>query len=152
MGVRAGRRPRARAARRPQDCRVGASLPRTRRAPGAVSLPARPRPNTPNGQPPQRPEARPYVHARVGGLGVPVTTSRRAFLGTLGAGWLASAFTRERAPIGGRIVGASHGVGHLLRGAHAPTRTGPTSRADVVIVGSGIAGVAAAWRLAEAGL
>ncbi len=52
----------------------------------------------------------------------------------------------------GEIAGASDSVGHRLRAAHRdlPAADAWTSR-DVVIVGAGIAGLAAAWRFARAG-
>ncbi|MBK9261623.1 MAG: FAD-dependent oxidoreductase [Polyangiaceae bacterium] len=77
---------------------------------------------------------------------------RRAFLTALATGWAIDAALPDRKPMGGRIIGASHGVGHLLRdGATAKTNDAP-DEADVVIVGSGIAGLSAAWRLAPAAL
>ncbi|TKD04012.1 FAD-dependent oxidoreductase [Polyangium fumosum] len=77
---------------------------------------------------------------------------RRAFLTTVAAGWMVDTILPGKAPIAGRIIGASHGVGHLVRDGGAPTPSGPPDRADVVIVGAGIAGLSAAWRLAPAGL
>jgi hypothetical protein len=52
----------------------------------------------------------------------------------------------------GEIAGASDAVGHRLRQPHRemPAADAWTSR-DVVIVGAGIAGLAAAWRFARAG-
>ena len=59
---------------------------------------------------------------------------------------------RETAPLPpGELVGASHETGHRLRGGAIP----PPSRwetHEVVIAGGGIAGLAAAWRLARAGV
>ncbi len=51
--------------------------------------------------------------------------------------------------IEGAFVGAPHELGHRLRDGFAPT---PTSRrrVPVVIVGGGVAGLTAAWRLARA--
>lgn len=51
----------------------------------------------------------------------------------------------------GELVGASDKVGHRLREAIAATPSRWETH-DVVIVGSGIAGLAAAWRLARAGV
>ncbi|MEA2491526.1 MAG: hypothetical protein QOH21_3318 [Acidobacteriota bacterium] len=51
----------------------------------------------------------------------------------------------------GELVGASDRVGHKLREAIAVTPSRWETH-DVVIVGSGIAGLAAAWRLAQAGV
>jgi phytoene dehydrogenase-like protein len=77
---------------------------------------------------------------------------RRAFLTTLAAGWLVDASMPARAPIGGRVVGASSGAGHRLRGAALPPPAGPPERADLVVIGGGVSGLASAWRLADAGL
>jgi len=77
---------------------------------------------------------------------------RRAFLTTLAAGWAVDALLPSPRKIGGRIIGASHGVGHLLRDGGAPAPSGELERADVVIVGCGVAGLSAAWRLAPLGL
>jgi hypothetical protein len=84
---------------------------------------------------------------------VVVTLSRRELLTAfLGAPFAALA-CRERAPSlpPGALVGASHEFGHLLRGA-APSRPAEWESHDVVIVGAGVAGLAAAWRLARAGV
>ncbi|HEX2059556.1 MAG TPA: FAD-dependent oxidoreductase [Thermoanaerobaculia bacterium] len=51
----------------------------------------------------------------------------------------------------GELVGASHEVGHRLRGGPLPQPSRWESH-DVVIVGGGIAGLAAAWRLAQGGI
>lgn len=97
---------------------------------------------------------------------------RRAFLASVAGGWLASTVLPDRAGMRGRVLGASHGAGHALRGA-APA-IGPAAagdlysaagghvpgspdgilpeRADVVIVGSGASGLSAAWRLAALGV
>lgn len=78
---------------------------------------------------------------------VAVTRSRRDFLaGTLG-GWAASQIGSRRAGIQGSIVGASAGVGHLLRDGAAGGSSVATEKADVVVIGAGISGLSAAWRL-----
>jgi phytoene dehydrogenase-like protein len=73
-----------------------------------------------------------------------------AFLGAPFA--LAACGRREAAPPlpEGEIVGVSDGVGHLIRDGLRPE---PESweRAGVVIVGGGVAGLAAAWRFLRAG-
>ena len=53
-------------------------------------------------------------------------------------------------PFEGAIVGANDGVGHLLRAGFKPTPN-VESRVEVAIVGAGIAGLSAAWRLSRAG-
>lgn len=51
----------------------------------------------------------------------------------------------------GEIVGANDSRGHLLRAGFQPTPQVQT-RAGVVIIGGGIAGLSAAWRLSRAGV
>jgi Flavin containing amine oxidoreductase len=71
-----------------------------------------------------------------------------------GAGLLAAGGCRASAagPMEGAIVGAGHQLGHLLR---EPGRLPPPSsseRTGVVVVGAGVAGLAAAWHLARGGV
>jgi phytoene dehydrogenase-like protein len=54
-------------------------------------------------------------------------------------------------PFEGAIVGANDGIGHLLRDGFRPTPN-VQSHVGVAIVGAGIAGLSAAWRLSRAGL
>lgn len=74
--------------------------------------------------------------------------SRRDLLAAyLGAPFAALACRENPLPLPpGTLVGASHEVGHRLRGA-PPPRPSQWESHDVVIVGAGIAGLAAAWRL-----
>jgi len=80
---------------------------------------------------------------------------RRFLLGSAGAA-ASLALARCRAggdtarAFGGRIVGASDAVGHLLRDGGPPA---PTSerRVPVIIIGGGIAGLSAGWKLRKAG-
>jgi phytoene dehydrogenase-like protein len=75
-----------------------------------------------------------------------------AFLGVPFA--LAACRSREVvAPLPeGEIVGASDGIGHLIRdGLRPEPEEGAWERAGVVIVGGGVAGLAAAWRFLKAG-
>lgn len=82
-----------------------------------------------------------------------MSLSRRAFLTAVGAGWAVEQLRPTPAPMGGALLGASHAVGHLLRDPAAlPPVDGPPHRCDVAIVGGGVAGLSAAWRLAGSGL
>lgn len=83
-----------------------------------------------------------------------VVTRRDVLTAFLGAPFAALACRSREAATAlppGEIVGASHEVGHRLRGGPIPAPSRWESH-DVVIVGSGIAGLAAAWRLARAGV
>lgn len=53
--------------------------------------------------------------------------------------------------IPGELRGADWQRGHLLRDHRFPEPQGPAETIDVVIAGGGVAGLAAGWRLAEAG-
>ena len=84
-------------------------------------------------------------------------TRRDLLTAFLGAPFAAMACRTERLPElpPGDLVGASHEVGHRLRPGSTADRRPPTadwSKHDVVIVGAGIAGLAAAWRLSAAGI
>jgi hypothetical protein len=68
----------------------------------------------------------------------------------LGAGLLAGCRRREERRIKGTFAGASYDIGHLLRGGAIP-RASDVRRSGVVIVGGGIAGLSAGWRLARKG-
>lgn len=75
-----------------------------------------------------------------------------AFLGLPFA--LAACRTRDEAAAlpEGEIVGASDGIGHLIRDGLRPEPAPEAwERAGVVIVGGGVAGLAAAWRFSKAG-
>lgn len=80
------------------------------------------------------------------------TLTRRDLLASIGAAWLVDAELPGRRPIDGVLVGASHRVGHLLRDGLPRANDAPSERADVVVIGSGISGASAAWRLAAAGV
>lgn len=72
-----------------------------------------------------------------------------AFLGSA----VASACKREspRAPIPGAVVDRAVEVGHRLRGGALP-RAQTVEPVDVLVVGAGVAGLSAAWRLLGAGV
>jgi hypothetical protein len=76
-------------------------------------------------------------------------TSRRAFLSTALA--LAAAGCARTPPVPpGAMLSTNHALGHRLRGGPLPGAI-ETRRARVAIVGAGIGGLAAAWRLRRAG-
>jgi hypothetical protein len=78
---------------------------------------------------------------------------RREFLAGLGAGGalLAAAGCRRRSDFPGRLVGTAERRGH---GLFAPPRKPPArrERVAVAILGSGVAGLSAAWKLGREGL
>jgi hypothetical protein len=80
---------------------------------------------------------------------------RRSFLRACGAGAAGLAAGACRGwpspyPFSGRVVGASSHLGHLLKGDHWP-RPRAERRVPVVIVGGGLAGLSAGWKLQKAG-
>jgi predicted NAD/FAD-binding protein len=84
--------------------------------------------------------------------------TRRGFLLASGAAALCSlllgklpGFRRASRPIPGAIHGASSALGHRLRSGDFPPAT-VTLRKRAVIIGGGISGLAAGYRLAQAGL
>lgn len=79
--------------------------------------------------------------------------TRRALLGAAAAGASSALFAcrAKRRPITGRIVGGSDLRGHRLRAPRAPSSALPTEDVPVAILGGGIAGLAAAWKLAKHG-
>jgi glycine/D-amino acid oxidase-like deaminating enzyme len=80
------------------------------------------------------------------------TLTRRELLGAIGAGWLADTAHPERAPFGGSVFGADHRIGHWLRDGATLGLDGEVERCDVVVIGSGVSGASAAWRLAASGV
>ncbi|MBX3168699.1 MAG: FAD-dependent oxidoreductase [Candidatus Eremiobacteraeota bacterium] len=76
---------------------------------------------------------------------------RRLFLqGALSLPWLAGCLSRSEGGLQGGIVGANFWLGHRLR--QPLPRAGTPRRVDVLIAGGGVAGLAAAWRLRQAGV
>jgi monoamine oxidase len=78
---------------------------------------------------------------------------RRGFLLTLAAAGIAARGTGHAAEAGlppGELLGAAHGIGHLLRQPVLPAPD-ETRRVPLLIVGAGIGGLSAAWKLARAG-
>lgn len=76
-------------------------------------------------------------------------TGRRTFLGA-SAALLASACTGSAPPVPGRLLSTSYGLGHRLRDGGVP-KASEKRATQVVIVGAGISGLSAAWRLRRAG-
>lgn len=80
--------------------------------------------------------------------------SRRDFL-TAALGAAAATVACRRTPrepnFDGRLLGQGHEVGHKLRDGFRP-RAEATKRIGTAIVGGGISGLSAAWRLARAGI
>ncbi len=79
--------------------------------------------------------------------------TRREFLAAvLGAPLAASACRKSPAPrrFSGRLLGQSDALGHRLR-AEPPRASGEKKTTGVLIVGGGIAGLTAGWRLLRAG-
>jgi hypothetical protein len=77
-------------------------------------------------------------------------TSRRDFLYTVGAAALAGCAPAAKLSLPpGELLGMSHTLGHRLRdgGFPAPSEIRKTG---VLIIGGGISGLSAAWRLANA--
>ncbi|EJU09245.1 FAD dependent oxidoreductase [Sphingomonas sp. LH128] len=81
-----------------------------------------------------------------------VDASRRAVLAggsaAVGASLLGGC---SRPAMAGTLGGADWQRGHRLRDGAFPAPEGPVEHIDVVIAGGGVAGLAAGWRLAEAG-
>lgn len=81
---------------------------------------------------------------------------RRDFLkllaaGSLSAGTTAGCLSRQTPPLPpGEMLGQSHAIGHRLRSGNFPPPT-RTEKVGVLIVGAGIAGLSAGWKLARAG-
>ncbi len=88
----------------------------------------------------------------MGGVVTVISGSRRAFLTALASGWAVQQVGGDEAAPRGRICGASHELGHLLRDPSNLADASTAERCDVAVVGGGIAGLSAAWRLAGEGL
>lgn len=82
-------------------------------------------------------------------------TRREAIATFLGAGatLLPGCGDQARTPLAGKIIGADDSAGHKLRDGFRPT-VAPDAWRDVgvVIVGGGIAGLTAAWKLKRSGI
>ncbi len=78
----------------------------------------------------------------------PPSLTRRTFLSAA----LVGLTQKAGRPIAGGFVNESHVAGHRLRDRVAPPAPRSSQRATVVIVGGGIAGLSAAWRLRKRGI
>ncbi len=79
-------------------------------------------------------------------------TTRRGLLISTALGWAAGQLGPGPRPLDGARLGASHARGHLLRDGGWAAPSGVSHDVDVVIVGGGVSGLSAAWRLAPLGL
>lgn len=80
--------------------------------------------------------------------------SRRSLFAAAGIGAGALALpgcSADASPMPGTLGGADVRRGHQLRGGRYPEPIGAVEKHKLVIAGGGVAGLAAAWRLAEAG-
>jgi phytoene dehydrogenase-like protein len=78
--------------------------------------------------------------------------NRRDFLRTVGAAALAGCAPAGKPPLPpGELLGMSHALGHRLREGNFPVPS-ETRKTGVLIVGGGISGLSAAWRLANKGV
>ncbi len=81
----------------------------------------------------------------------PVGISRRAFLGALAAAPFVACARKTERPVAGGFVDDGGARGHRLRDRAASEAPRRTERVPLVIVGGGIAGLSAAWRLRRRG-
>ncbi|MEQ9325438.1 MAG: FAD-dependent oxidoreductase [Polyangiaceae bacterium] len=76
---------------------------------------------------------------------------RRDLLQTVAVAWFADQVLPDHEHIRGQLVGASHRVGHKLRMPLPAGAPDATERTQIVVVGGGVSGLTAAWRLEGAG-
>src|SRR5579864_8631211 len=90
------------------------------------------------------------------GLGPGPISRRRLLAGLLGgsAGLLAGCQPRERLlPPAGEVLAPNFSIGHRIRDGFRPRPAANRwQETDVVVIGGGVSGLAAAWRLHRAGL
>ena len=80
-----------------------------------------------------------------------ISINRRSFLSTLGAAALAGCVPAPRSTLPpGELLGMSHALGHRLRDGGFPPPS-EVRKTGVLIIGGGVSGLSAAWRLARAG-
>jgi len=93
---------------------------------------------------------------REGEPSTPAPLSRRSFLVSLAGGVAAPALVglacKAERRIAGGFVNDGAALGHALRDRAAMPRAVRTERVPVVVVGGGIAGLCAGWRLAKRGM
>lgn len=74
-----------------------------------------------------------------------------ALLGTPAA--LLAGCSKPASPVAGELLAPNLDVGHRIRDGYRPTAdAGSTESTDVIIVGGGVAGLSAAWRLRQEGI
>src|SRR5260370_31153263 len=100
-------------------------------------------------QPAQQPGTRPHLRKRLEGH-QSLKLGRRKFLG-LGSAALVGLSIKSEKEIEGSFVNDSFQMGHLLRDRAGLPAAKRTEKFPVVIVGGGIAGLCAAWRLRKRG-
>jgi phytoene dehydrogenase-like protein len=86
---------------------------------------------------------------------VELKASRREVLTALVGAAVAQAACRAEPPrleCDGQLLGQSAALGHRLRDGFRPEAPGAPERREVVVVGAGMSGLCAAWRLQRAGL
>src|SRR6185503_420103 len=150
VGIRADEPPAMDAAARPP---AGFALPQRRRAAGAAAVPARHGARERAAEPAVEPGAGAHLRGR---MGQGASIARRAVLAAgIGAPWaigaLAGCTRGDARGYDGAWLGASPTRGHRVR-AGETVSAATQQRADVVIIGGGIAGLACARTLARRGI
>src|SRR5690242_10090897 len=115
----------------------------------ALSVPAGHGPTPHARQPTQQPGPRPHLRERLEGH-QSLKLGRRKFLG-LGSAALVGLSLKSEKKIEGSFVNDSFQMGHLLRDRASFPAAERVEKIPVVIVGGGIAGLSAAWRLRKRG-
>jgi len=76
---------------------------------------------------------------------------RELLAGALASAALTGCGRAQATPYPGALLGPDMARGHAIRDGKLPASIGPEERIPLVIAGGGVAGLAAGWRLAEAG-
>src|SRR5262249_15786463 len=101
------------------------------------------------GQPPERPGAGADARGRVA-RDQPLTPTRREFCVSSAAALVGLSIKGDR-PVAGAFVNDDAAAGHLIRDRVGMGPAARTARVPIAIVGGGIAGLSAAWRLQKKG-